>query len=74
MNAIFLVHSLINRKAEALEARLIDSLLLKQPRFQAKIPWIDLVSRQMYRRIDGILQFQIWSTPIAYEELTEGLI
>ena len=32
-----------------------SSLLLKKPRFQAKVPSIDLVSNQVYHGIDGIL-------------------
>ena len=76
MNAIFLVHTLINRKAAALgsevnrqsitqAASFPGKYTIDQPRFQENVslnPWY-------IARI-----FQIWPTPIGYEELAGGLI
>ena len=45
-----------------------------QPGFQINIPSTKLVSKSIYQ-FDGIFQiriFQIWSTPVDYEELAMG--
>ena len=76
VNTIFLVHSLRNRKATALGSEIDRQSItqaasfpgkytMDQSRFQANVS-----SNLWYMaRI-----FQIWSTPIAYEELAGDLI
>ena len=51
----FLVYSGIIASRPRVETRLIDGLLSMHPRFQSNTPSINLVSNEMYNRIDGIL-------------------
>ena len=53
----------VNSRRLHLEKRLIDGLLPIQPRFQVNKP----SNRWYIARI-----FQIWSTPVGYEELAGG--
>ena len=51
----FLVHSWIIASRPRVEESLIDGLFPMRPRFQSNVPSINLVSKEMYHRIDGIL-------------------
>ena len=55
----------------AVNATLMDDLLPMKPLFQSNIPSIDLVSNQIYHRIDGILlaSSKACYAPVGYEEL-----
>ena len=49
------VRNMLFRLLMAVNAILIDDLLPMKPLFQSNIPSIDLVSNQIYHRIDGLL-------------------
>lgn len=51
----FLFHSWIIASRPRVEESLIDGLFPMRPRFQSNVPSINLVSKEMYHRIDGIL-------------------
>ena len=51
VEAIF-CRSLVNKQLMAAPGK---TVFPKQPRFHANIPWINLVCKQIYYRIDGIL-------------------
>ena len=55
-----------------LETRLVDGLLPMQPRFQANILLINLISNN-YTKIYTTCFLQIWSMPVGNEELPRGL-
>ena len=65
MNAIFLVHTLINRKAAALASKVDQQSITQAASFPGNVS----SNRWYIARI-----FQIWLTPIGYEELAGGLI
>ena len=58
---VFFPHNLSQKNNWAIsstDSRKFSSLLLKKPRFQSNVPSINLVSNQIYHRIDGILLAQ----------------
>ena len=72
----FLVHSGIIASRPRVETRLIDGLFPMQPRFQSNIPSINLVSNEMYHRIDGILlaTSKYSKHHLAFEPIRKGRI
>ena len=53
---------------------MIDGLFPMQPRFQSNIPSINLVSNEMYHRIDGILlaSSKYGKHQLAFEPIRKG--